>query len=260
MNIDISNKVVVISGAANGIGKVLAERFAQEGTKLSLLDIDYAGLKDTANSISEKNFHTPLIIKCDVSSEDQVKIAIDKTIKEFGTVDVLLANAGILNASKILETSVKRWDEVFDVNVRGVFLCARAVAPYLKEKRSGRIIIASSFAAIIPSVGSAAYAASKSAVASLTRVLAAELGPWNITVNSYAPGMIPSDMSGIDNLDDDRKNEMLDTLCIREWGSANDISSLAIFLASDQAKYITGTLIDASGGKFSVQFSKYARL
>lgn len=260
MNIDISKKVVVITGAAKGIGNVLAKRFAQEGAKLSLFDIDVKELKATANSISKLGLNKPLTIKCDVSKEKQVKNAINKTIKKYGTVDVLVANAGILNASKILDTSVDRWDEVFDVNVRGVFLCAREIAPYLKEKRSGRIIFASSFAAIIPSVGSAAYAASKSAVASLTRVLAAELGPWNITVNSYAPGMIPSDMSGIDKLDKNRRNEMLDTLCIRDWGSSDDIASLAIFLASDQARYITGTMIDASGGKFSVQFSKYARL
>ena len=161
MNIDISKKVVVITGAAKGIGNVLAKRFAQEGAKLSLFDIDVKELKATANSISKLGLNKPLTIKCDVSKEKQVKNAINKTIKKYGTVDVLVANAGILNASKILDTSVDRWDEVFDVNVRGVFLCAREIAPYLKEKRSGRIIFASSFAAIIPSVGSAAYAASK---------------------------------------------------------------------------------------------------
>jgi len=260
MNIDIRDKVVIITGAAKGIGKVLAEKFANEGALLSLWDVQYDYLLETAASISKKVGMKPLVINCDVSNEQQVNEAIELTMRTYGTIDVLLANAGILNASKILETSVERWDEVFDVNVRGAFLSAKGVAPYLKAKGAGRIIFASSFAAIIPSVGSAAYAASKSAIVSLTRVLAAELGPWNITVNAYAPGMIPSDMSGIDQLPESRQSEMLDTLCIREWGTAEDIASLAIFLASDQARYITGTLIDASGGKFSVQFSKYARV
>ena len=259
MNIDISNKVVIITGASKGIGRVIAETFAKEGAKLSLWDIDFEELLVVAATISAKSGERPIVIKCDVSSEHDVNEAVKITVEKYGTIDVLIANAGILNASKILETTAERWDEVFDVNTKGPFLCAKAVAPYLKSKKFGRIIFASSFAAIVPSVGSAAYAASKSAVVSLTRVLAAELGPWNITVNAYAPGMIPTNMSAIDTISESRQNEMLDTLCIREWGSADDIASLLIFLASEQARYITGTLIDTSGGKFSVQFAKLAR-
>jgi 3-oxoacyl-[acyl-carrier protein] reductase len=260
MIIDISNKVVIVTGASKGIGRVIAETFAKEGVRLSLWDIDFEELLVVADAISTQSGEKPVVIKCDVSSENDVNEAVKITIEKYGTIDVLIANAGILNASKILETTAERWDEVFDVNTKGPFLCAKAVAPYLKSKNSGRIIFASSFAAIVPSVGSAAYAASKSAVVSLTRVLAAELGPWNITVNAYAPGMIPTNMSAIDTISDSRQNEMLDTLCIREWGSADDIASLLIFLASEQARYITGTLIDTSGGKFSVQFAKLARL
>lgn len=259
MNIDISNKVVIVTGASKGIGRVIAEAFAKEGAKLSLWDIDYKALIAVADAISSQSDEKVVAIKCDVSSEQDINEAVKITVEKYGTIDVLIANAGILNASKILETSVERWDEVFDVNTKGPFLCAKAVAPFLQSKNSGRIIFASSFAAIVPSVGSAAYAASKSAIVSLTRVLAAELGPWNITVNAYAPGMIPTEMSSIDILSESRQNELLDTLCIREWGSADDIASLLIFLSSEQARYITGTLIDTSGGKFSVQFAKLAR-
>jgi 3-oxoacyl-[acyl-carrier protein] reductase len=259
MNIDISNKVVIVTGASKGIGRVIAETFAKEGVKLSLWDIDYKALVAVADAISSQSDEKMVAIKCDVSSEQDINEAVKITVEKYGTIDVLIANAGILNASKILETSAERWDEVFDVNTKGPFLCAKAVAPFLQSKNSGRIIFASSFAAIVPSVGSAAYAASKSAIVSLTRVLAAELGPWNITVNAYAPGMIPTEMSSIDTLSESRQNELLDTLCIREWGSADDIASLLIFLSSEQARYITGTLIDTSGGKFSVQFAKLAR-
>lgn len=259
MNIDISNKIVIVTGASKGIGRVIAETFAKEGVELSLWDIDYEELLIVADAISNQSGKRPIVIKCDVSSEQDVNEAVKITVEKYGTIDILIANAGILNPGRILETTAEKWDEVFDVNTKGPFLCAKVVAPYLKSKNSGRIIFASSFAAIVPSVGSAAYAASKSAVVSLTRVLAAELGPWNITVNAYAPGMIPTNMSAIDTLTESRQNEMLDTLCIREWGSADDIASLLIFLSSEQARYITGTLIDASGGKFSVQFAKLAR-
>jgi|UniRef100_UPI004047B91C 3-oxoacyl-[acyl-carrier protein] reductase len=259
MNIDISNKVVIVTGASKGIGRVIAETFAKEGAKLSLWDIDYEALVVVSEAISNHSDKKMVAIKCDVSSEHDVNEAVKITVEKYGTIDVLIANAGILNASKIMETSVERWDEVFDVNTKGPFLCAKAVAPFLQSKKSGRIIFASSFAAIVPSVGSAAYASSKSALVSLTRVLAAELGPWNITVNAYAPGMIPTNMSSIETLSESRQEELLDTLCIREWGSADDIASLLIFLASEQARYITGTLIDTSGGKFAVQFAKLAR-
>lgn len=258
MEINITNRVAVVTGAAKGIGRVIAIQLSLEGVRLALWDKDENGLISLTNYINE-NGGEALYSVCDVSNEGQVISALDKVIERYSTVDILVANAGIANFSKIIEMDVQSWDEVFAVNTRGVFICAKKIAPLMMKNGNGRIIIASSFAAIIPSVNSAAYAASKSAVVSITRVLSAELGPWNITVNAYAPGMIPTDMSNIENLSDERKEAMLDTLSIREWGRAEDIASLVIFLASDQARYITGTLIDTSGGKFSVQFQSLAR-
>jgi len=258
MNIDLNDKVAIVTGAAQGIGKTIAKRFAQEGVKLSLWDINEEKLCETQNQIS--NIHEEIIsLKTDVGKEEDIKNSIEATIKEFGTIDILVANAGVAKPNKFLDISSDEWDDVYHINTKGVFLCSKAVAPIFKQKKNGRIIIASSFAAIIPSVDMASYSSSKAAVVSLTRVMAAELGPWNITVNSYAPGMIPTNMSNIENLTEKRKQEMLDTLSIREWGKKDDIASLIIFLASDQARYITGTNIDASGGKFSVQFANLAR-
>jgi 3-oxoacyl-[acyl-carrier protein] reductase len=150
------------------------------------------------------------------------------------------------------------WEETFAVNVRGVYLCCRAVAPHMKARRWGRILSASSFAAIIPSYAFAAYASSKAAVTSFTRVLAAELGPWNVTANCYAPGMIPTEMNRFAEAPEARQRQLLDTLTLRRWGQADDVASLLVFLASDHAGYITGTMIDVSGGKFSVQFPQIA--
>ena len=123
----------------------------------------------------------------------------------------------------------------------------------MKRQNSGRIINAASFAAIVPSIGSAAYAASKAAVVQLTRTLAGELGPWNITANAYAPGMIPSGINTFAEMDPADQGRLLDTLTLRRWGEADEVADLICFLASDASRYITGTLVDVSGGKLATQ-------
>lgn len=258
MNINLKNRTAIVTGGAQGIGYVIAEKLLNEGVRVSIWDNDDEHLEKVSKTFSKdfkKNF---LAVLCDVSNEADVKKAMNSTLHYFGSVDILVANAGIVSTKKVADLNENEWERVFEVNAKGAFLCAKEVAEEFKKNKFGRIIIASSFAAIIPSIGSSAYAASKSAVNSLVRVLAGELGPWGITVNSYAPGMIPSNMSKIDSLTEQRKEMMLDSLSIREWGKAEDIASLVIFLASDQARYITGSFIDASGGKFSVQFGKLA--
>ena len=153
----------------------------------------------------------------------------------------------------ITEIDDETWDRCFDVNVGGVFRMCRAVAPIMKRQNSGRIINAASFAAIVPSIGSAAYAASKAAVVQLTRTLAGELGPWNITANAYAPGMIPSGINTFAEMDPAAQGRLLDTLTLRRWGEAEEVADLICFLASDASRYITGTLVDVSGGKLATQ-------
>ena len=148
-------------------------------------------------------------------------------------------------------------EDLFDlnhaVNLKGTFLMCKAVIPQMKSQRGGRIVNSSSFAAIIPSLGGAAYASSKAGVHSLTRVLAGELGPYDITVNCFAPGMIPTQMNRFAEADDARKEALLDTLSLRRWGDAKDVANLVCFLASDLAGYVTGSMIDVSGGKFATQ-------
>ena len=134
----------------------------------------------------------------------------------------------------------------------------RAVIPAMKAQNSGRIINAASFAAIVPSVGSAAYAASKAAVVQFTRTLAGELGPWNITANAYAPGMIPTAMNGFAEMPEAAQERLLDTLSLRRWGDPAEVAELICFLASDAAGYITGTLVDVSGGKLATQVPRKA--
>ena len=171
---------------------------------------------------------------------------------------MLVNNAGIFVEGLVEELTDEAWDRCFAVNVGGTFKMCRAVIPIMKAQQSGRIINAASFAAIVPSVGSAPYAAAKSAVVQFSRTLAGELGPWNITVNAYAPGMIPTAMNGFDLMDQSAQDRLLDTLTLRRWGRAEEVADLLCFLASDAAAYITGTLVDVSGGKLATQLPQVA--
>jgi len=258
MNIDLNNKVAVVTGAAKGIGRVIAESLLKEGVKVSIWDKNFEELRKTYNELNQNDGNL-IYSCCDVSKEEEVELATNFTINKFQKIDILVANAGIAYFSKVIDMDISMWDESFAVNTRGVLNCVKKISPQMINNNFGRIIIASSFATIIPSAQSAAYSSSKAALVPLVRVLSAELGLHNITVNAYAPGMIPTDMSNVSNLPVERQKELLDTLSIQEWGKAEDIASLIIFLSSEQARYITGTHIDASGGKFSVQFAKYAR-
>ncbi|WP_431278577.1 SDR family NAD(P)-dependent oxidoreductase [Leifsonia poae] len=243
MLIDFTGEVVVVSGGGAGIGRALVERFAAENATVVALDVTFTDpLPDHIVSLT-----------CDVTDPASVHAAIDEVTERFGRIDVLINNAGINVEGAVEDLEPSRWKASFDVNVFGVFLLSQAVIPIMKKARRGRIINAASFAAIIPSVGAAAYGASKAAVVQFTRVLASELGPWGITVNAYAPGMVPTGMNGFAELPQPAQSRLLDTLSLRRWERPEDIADLLCFLASDAAGYITGTLVDVSGGKFATQ-------
>lgn len=248
MQIDLSGRVVLVTGAARGIGRTIAETFAREGAHVVAMDLDGAALAGM-----EQGSGAALSLPCDITDPAQVREAVALIEERFGRLDVLINNAGI-NAEGPLETfDPELWDRVFAVNVRGVLNTCQAVIPLMKRQRAGRIVNAASFAAVIPSVDAAAYGASKAAVVQMTRVLASELGPWGITVNAYAPGMIPTAMNGFAALGEEAAAAKLDQLSVRRWGVPEDVAKLCLFLASDLSDYVTGALLDVSGGKFATQ-------
>ncbi|MDQ1581998.1 MAG: hypothetical protein QOF36_52 [Microbacteriaceae bacterium] len=248
MLIDFTDKVVLVSGGARGIGRTIVERFLAENATVVALDLGFPDpLPAEVASIT-----------CDVTNADSVQAAIAEVVEKFGRIDILVNNAGINVEGAVEDLDPARWRACFDVNVFGVFLLSQAVIPVMKQGGRGRIINAASFAAIIPSVGAAAYGASKAAVVQFTRVLASELGPWNITVNAYAPGMIPTGMNGFAEMPETAQSRLLDTLSLRRWERPEDVADLLCFLASDAAGYITGALIDVSGGKFATQMPSRA--
>jgi 3-oxoacyl-[acyl-carrier protein] reductase len=231
---------------------VIAETLAAEGVIVAVTDIRQDLLDGVTAQWEEHGWlGTQLLV--DVRKADDCNAAAAAVERDFGQIDILVNNAGIAGGARVESIDDEVWQANLDVNLGGVMKMCRAVIPGMKRRKSGRILNAASFAAIIPSVGGAAYSASKAGVESLTRVLAGELGPYDITVNAYAPGMIPTEMNHFAERPDEDQQRLLDTLTLRRWGDPQDIANLLVFLSSDQAAYITGTMIDISGGKFATQ-------
>jgi len=257
MEIDLRGKVMIITGAGRGIGREIADTLAREGATTVVTDIRQDLLDDVAAEFRREGWTGGQYI-CDVRDAARTRAVVDDVARTLGRVDVLVNNAGVAPGGPVETLAEDTWDLNLDVNLKGTFLMCQAVIPVMKRQRAGRIINAASFAAILPITGSAAYAASKAGVHYFTRVLAGELGPWNITVNCYAPGMIPTEMNHFRQQPAEQQRRLLDTLTFRRWGEPREVANLICFLASDLAGYITGTMIDVSGGKLATQIPRLA--
>lgn len=252
MLIDLTGKVAIVTGGGRGIGREIARTLALEGVVTVVSDISAALLDEVATEWADRGWRGAQLL-CDVRDAAHCRQVTETVERDFERIDILVNNAGVAGGGKVEEMREEEWDRNLDINLKGTMLMCQAVIPAMKRQQSGRILNAASFAAIIPSIGGAAYSASKAGVQSLTRVLAGELGPYGITVNAYAPGMIPTEMNHFAEAAPERQEKLLDTLSLRRWGEARDVANLICFLASDQAGYITGTMIDVSGGKFATQ-------
>ncbi len=246
MELNLAGRVAIVTGASRGIGSVIASHLQDEGMIVYPLDI-------AAPADAPERF-----LRADITSPDELRLAVDTVLQRDGRIDVLVNNAGINAVGALDQVDLDLAARCLAVNVTGLLAACQAVIPAMKRAHHGRIINAASFAALVPAQGNGIYAASKAAVVQLTKVLAGELGPWDITVNAYAPGMIPTAINGFTELPQAEQDRLLDTLTLRRWGSADEIADLVSFLASDRASYITGSLIDASGGKLATQIPSRA--
>ncbi len=257
MQINLKDKVAIVTGGGRGIGRVIARTFAQEGARVAIVDFKQDLLDDAAAEWQKEGWDG-FQAQADIRDKAQVQKAVGAIEAKYGRVDILINDAGVASGKRVADLDEETWDANFDTNAKGTFLMCQAVAPIMKRQKWGRILNAASYAAITPSVGGAAYAGSKYAVVGFTRVLAGELGPYDITVNCYSPGMIPTQMNGFANAPEERKQKLLDTLTLRRWGNPEDVANLLAFMSSDLAQYITGTHIDCSGGKYATQFPSLA--
>lgn len=217
MLLNLSDQVVVVTGAGRGIGRVIAETFLKERSLVVGVDVEPGALGWLEPAQAAAGLRGAAFV-CDVRDGVAGTEMVSEILARFERVDVLINNAGIFVDGLVEDLVDDQWDRCFDINVGGTFRMCRGVIPAMKAQNSGRILNAASFAAIVPSVGSAAYAASKAAVVQFTRTLAGELGPWNVTANFYAPGMIPTAMNGFAEMTEAAQARLLDTLSLRRWG------------------------------------------
>ncbi|MCI2802429.1 3-oxoacyl-[acyl-carrier-protein] reductase [Staphylococcus pettenkoferi] len=242
------SKNVLVTGASRGIGRSIALQFAEEGYNVA---VNYAGNKDKAEAVVEEikgKGVESFAIQANVANGDEVKAMIKEVVSTFGSIDVLVNNAGITRDNLLMRMKEQEWDDVIDTNLKGVFNCIQKVTPQMLRQKSGSIINLSSVVGSVGNPGQANYVATKAGVLGLTKSTARELASRNITVNAVAPGFIVSDMT--DALSDDLKEQMLDQIPLKRFGKDQDIADTVTFLASDKAKYITGQTIHVNGGMY----------
>ncbi len=241
-------KNALVTGASRGIGRSIAIQLAEEGYNVA---VNYAGNREKAEAVVEEvkaKGVESLAIQANVANGDEVKAMIKEVVNQFGTVDVLVNNAGITRDNLLMRMKESEWDDVIDTNLKGVFNCIQKVTPQMLRQKSGSIINLSSVVGAVGNPGQANYVATKAGVIGLTKSAAKELASRNITVNAVAPGFIVSDMT--DALSDDLKDQMLQQIPLARFGEDTDIANTVAFLASDKAKYITGQTIHVNGGMF----------
>ena len=242
---DLTNKVAIITGASQGIGKGMAETFSKAGAHIACVSRNKDNLKSVADSLI-KNGGAASFYTCDVSSLDAFQNTIKEIVENHGSVDILVNNAGVCKDKLIMRMSEDDWNKVININLNGAFNGIKAVSQIMIKQRAGRIINISSIVGLIGNPGQANYAASKAGLIGLSKSAAKELAPRGITVNAIAPGYIATDMT--DQITDQAKENLITKIPLGRIGSPSDIAASALFLASDEAGYITGQTLTVDGG------------
>jgi len=239
--VSLKDKVAVVTGGAQGIGREIAKAFKDNGSIVCICDVDENKLKEIEIESGVKGY------KLDVSNLSEVEEVFDKILKEFGKIDILVNNAGITRDNLIIRMTEKEWDLVLSINLKGVFNCCKVAAKIMMKKRTGNIVNISSIIGQTGNPGQVNYSASKAGVIGITKTLAKELAMRNIRVNAVAPGFIKTRMTEV--LSDDIKNKMLENIPLKRFGEPKDVAELVLFLSDDErAGYITGQIIRVDGG------------
>lgn len=242
----LQGKVALVTGASSGIGKAIAILYAKEGAQVI---VNYSGNEEAALKVVEeiKSYgKSAESIKCDVSNYEDVKNMIDYIVNKYGKIDILVNNAGITKDNLIMRMDEEDFDKVININLKGCFNTIKCASKYMIKQKCGKIINMSSVIGLTGNAGQANYAASKAGVIALTKSAAKEFASRNINVNAIAPGYIETKMTEI--LNDKIKEEILNKIPFKKPGTPEDVAKTALFLASDDANYITGQVINVDGG------------
>jgi NAD(P)-dependent dehydrogenase (short-subunit alcohol dehydrogenase family) len=247
---DLKGKVVIITGARRGMGKSHALLFAKAGAKVVVSDISQEDCESVVKEI-EQSGGEALAIKCDVSKKEEVNEMFSETLKKWGKIDVLINNAGIVQFKAFADLTEEEWDRTLDINLKGYFLCAQAAVKEMIKQKSGVIVNIASVE--MGQMGSGMpylvhYCASKGGVVAMTEAMAVELAPYNIRVNAVAPGAIDTKIAEGQPTDPEATKAFLAKIPMRRVGKSEEVSSLVLFLASDDASYITGSTMIVDGG------------
>ncbi len=247
---DLRGKVAIITGAAKGMGKADSIKLANAGAKVVVSDIDFEGCKLVAEEI-KKSRGQAFAVKCDASKKTEVDSLVSETLKKFGKIDILVNNAGIFPFEPFLQMPEQNFEKVIDVNLKGYFLMAQAVAKEMAKQKSGVIVNISSIAMGQIGVGFAGlthYCASKGGIVAMSEAMALELAPFNIRVNCIAPGAIDTPGASSTNMDAKAMEAMLAPIPMKRKGKSEEIANAVLFLASDESSYMTGATVVVDGG------------
>lgn len=240
----LKDRIAIITGGAAGIGKAAVEKFVEEGAKVAIWDVNEdAGLK-LVKALNDKG-HAVTFQKVNTADPSETENAINQVLKDFGKVDILINNAGITRDATIKKMTFEQWEQVIGVNLTGIFNCIKAVIPHLIANESGRIINTSSVVGLYGNFGQTNYAATKSGVIGITKTVARELGKHNITVNAVAPGFIATEM--VEAMPQKVIDMMVDKTPLNRMGKPEDIANAYCFLASDEAAFVSGTVLSVDG-------------
>ena len=244
---DLSNKVAIVTGSARGIGRAIALKLAEAGADVVVNDIAAAAeaLENTASEIRALN-RKALAVTANVSSSPDVARLIDTAVKEMGRIDILVNNAGVTRDQLIMRMTDEDWDTVLNIDLKSAFLCTRAVLRHMMKQRWGRIVSIASVVGMVGNAGQANYASAKAGVIGLTKSIAKEVGSRGITANAVAPGFIETRMT--EQLDEKQRQALLQRIPLGSIGTPRDVAEAVAFLASEEAKYITGQVLGIDGG------------
>lgn len=244
----LKDKVALVTGSSRGVGKSIALAFAKEGAKVM---INYTSNEKAANEVLEtiqKMGGQAKVFKADVAKKAEAQALVQATVDAFGGLDILVNNAGFTRPAMMLKMTEEQWDAVVDIHLKGAWLCAQAAAPHMIAKNYGKIINVTSVAGMVGTVGQINYSAAKGGVISMTKSMARELARNNICVNVISLGIVPTDMSEKITTDEKLKEIYMNRILLKRFGETEELTPAFVFLASDEANYITGQLLPVDGG------------